>query len=118
MYRSLYSMVMARHKNPRHRTIITAAAVFLILVAVCRIVATYRATSVAWDEPCHIAAGLEWVAKHTYTLDPIHPPLSRTAIGLPLYLAGERFPSFSDAALRKHDYYEVGTKILYDSGHY
>jgi 4-amino-4-deoxy-L-arabinose transferase-like glycosyltransferase len=109
---------VSRDESPRHRTFATTAAVLLTLVALCRIVATYRVTSVAWDEPCHIAAGLEWIDKGTYTLDPIHPPLSRTAIGLPLYLAGERIPSFPDGTLRGHNYYEVGTKILYDSGHY
>jgi len=108
---------MIRNENPRYRKFTSGAAAVLILVAVLRIVATYKSTSVAWDEPCHIAAGLEWVDKHTYTLDPIHPPLSRTAIGLPLYLAGERIPSF-DGPLRKHDYYEVGGRILYDGGHY
>jgi hypothetical protein len=94
------------------------ATVLLILIALCRIVATYRITSVAWDEPVHIAAGVEWVDKGTYTLDPIHPPLSRTAIGLPLYLAGERVPNFPNGTLRGRNYYEVGTRILYDSGHY
>ena len=109
---------MASSKSPSQGTFITIGAVLLTLVAVCRIVATYRGTSVAWDEPCHIAAGLEWVQKHTYTLDPIHPPLSRTAIGLPLYFAGERIPILPDGPLRNHNYYEVGTRILYGGGHY
>ena len=95
-----------------------AVVVLLTLIAVGRIVLTYRVTSVAWDEPCHIAAGLEWIDRGTYTLDPIHPPLSRVAIGLPLYLAGARMPKFPDENLRHHDYYEVGTRILYDGGHY
>lgn len=90
----------------------------LTLIAIGRILLTYRVTSVAWDEPCHIAAGVEWIDKGTYTLDPIHPPLSRLAIGLPLYLAGARIPRFPDQNLRHHDYYEVGTRIIYDGGHY
>jgi Dolichyl-phosphate-mannose-protein mannosyltransferase len=105
-------------KIPRQSRLMATASILLTLVALCRIVATYRDTSVAWDEPCHIAAGLEWIDKHTYTLDPIHPPLSRTFIGLPLYLAGERIPNYPEGQLRNHDYCEVGTKILYDSGHY
>jgi 4-amino-4-deoxy-L-arabinose transferase-like glycosyltransferase len=109
---------MAGDETLRHRSFATTAAALLTLVALCRIVATYRVTSVAWDEPEHISAGLGWVDKVTYALEPIQPPLSRTAIGLPLYLAGERVPSFSDGTLRGHNYYEVGTKILYDSGHY
>jgi Dolichyl-phosphate-mannose-protein mannosyltransferase len=90
----------------------------LTFIAIGRILLTYRVTSVAWDEPCHIAAGVEWIDRGTYTLDPLHPPLSRLAIGLPLYLAGARIPQFPDQNLRHHDYYEVGTRILYDGGHY
>ncbi|HLX85017.1 MAG TPA: glycosyltransferase family 39 protein [Terriglobales bacterium] len=89
----------------------------LALIAVGRIISTYRVTSVAWDEPCHIAAGIEWLDKGTYNMDPIHPPLSRDAIGLPLYLAGERLPVFTDGR-GDHDYYDYGTRILYDGGHY
>lgn len=91
---------------------------FLILIAVCRIVSTYRATSQGFDEPCHVAAAIEFLDKHTYKLDPVHPPLSRIAIGLPLYLAGERFPHLQQNDPPHHDYNEVGNSVLYDSGHY
>jgi len=67
-------------------------AVLFALIAAVRIVSTYSQTAQAFDEICHVAAAIELLDHHTYTLDPVHPPLSRIAIGLPLYLAGERYP--------------------------
>src|SRR6266567_2951656 len=87
------------------------------LIAIVRIVSTYSLTSQAFDEPCHVAAGIELLDRHTYTLDPVHPPLARIAIGLPLYLAGERYPTLPPL---DHDitYNDVGNAVLYHSGHY
>jgi dolichyl-phosphate-mannose--protein O-mannosyl transferase len=89
----------------------------LALAAVGRIISSYSLTSQAFDEPCHIAAAIELLARHTYKLDPVHPPLARIAIGLPLYLAGERYPKLSlpDQEITYHD---VGNAVLSDSGHY
>ncbi|MGA7217668.1 MAG: glycosyltransferase family 39 protein [Candidatus Sulfotelmatobacter sp.] len=52
--------------------------------------------------------------KGAYTLDPVHPPLTRIFIGVPLYLAGARLPilPLSDA----HDACTVGNAILNRSG--
>jgi len=102
--------------NPRRVTL--AALALLLLVGVVRIVLASRNTSQGFDEPCHVAAGIEWLAKGTYQLDPVHPPLSRDAIGLPLYVAGERFPKFSSEDPRIHNYNDVGNSILYGDGHY
>src|SRR5258708_20006680 len=55
----------------------TAVALFLVLVAVGRIVSTYHAFSQAYDEPAHIACGMEWLDKGTFTLEPQPPPLPR-----------------------------------------
>ncbi len=89
----------------------------LALVAVVRIVSTYSLTSQAFDEPCHVAAAIELLDRHTYTLDPVHPPLARIAIGLPLYLAGERYPKLPPLD-HEITYNDVGNAVLYDSGHY
>jgi len=100
--------------NSRWPVVLTA---LLVLIAVARIISTYALTSQAFDEPCHVAAAIELLDRHTYTLDPVHPPLARIAIGLPLYLAGERYPKLPPT---DHDitYNDVGDAILYDSGHY
>ena len=89
----------------------------LALAAVGRIISSYSLPSQAFDEPCHIAAAIELLARHTYKLDPVHPPLARIAIGLPLYLAGERYPKLSlpDQEITYHD---VGNAVLSGSGHY
>ena len=91
---------------------------FLVLIAVTRILLTYKITAQGFDEPCHVAAAIELLDRGTYTLDPVHPPLSRIAIGIPLYLAGERFPNWLASDPRIRNYIEVGNSVLYDDGHY
>src|SRR6267154_1573698 len=95
-----------------------ALAALAILLAIARVTASYRHTSEAFDEPCHVSAGLELLDHHTYTLDPVHPPLSHLAIGLPLYLAGERYPRLTTEESAQPNYNVVGNHILYDDGHY
>lgn len=104
-----------RTLNSRWPVVLTA---LLVLIAVVRIVSTYSQTAQAFDEPCHVAAAIELLDRHTYTLDPVHPPLSRIAIGLPLYLAGERYPKLSPTPGHDITYNDIGDAILYDSGHY
>ena len=73
------------------------ATAVLSTIAIIRVIVTYSTTAQAFDEPCHVSAAIEWLDKHTYTLDPVHPPLSRIAIGLPLYLLGERYPHIPES---------------------
>jgi hypothetical protein len=79
---------------------------------------TYKVSAHGFDEPCHIAADIEYLDKGTYTLDPVHPPLSRIAIGVRLYLAGKRFPHWPTSDPRIRNYNDVGNSVLYDAGHY
>jgi 4-amino-4-deoxy-L-arabinose transferase-like glycosyltransferase len=97
-----------------------AIAVLLTLVAVLRVLSSYSHTAQAFDEPYHVAAAIELLDKGTYTLDPLHPPLERIAIGLPLYLAGERLPNISVSESDASTPYlcAVGNAILNDGGHY
>ena len=55
-----------------------------------RIIATYKVFSQFYDEPFHVACGMEWLEKGTYLYERQHPPLSRIAVALPLYLQGLR----------------------------
>jgi 4-amino-4-deoxy-L-arabinose transferase-like glycosyltransferase len=41
------------------------------------VVSLYNQLSHTYDEPAHVAAGLEWWMYHRYTLEPMHPPLAR-----------------------------------------
>ena len=65
-------------------------AVLVTLIAVVAIVSTYRVFNNMYDEPAHIAAGMEWLSRGTYTYEPQHPPLSRVAAAIGPYLSGER----------------------------
>jgi hypothetical protein len=100
------------------KSYVALATAFLILIAVARILLTYSVTAQGFDEPCHIAAAIEYLDKGTYTLDPVHPPLSRIAIGIPLYLAGKRFPHWPPSDPRLRNYNDVGNSVLFDDGHY
>lgn len=42
------------------------------------------------DESVHIASGMEWLERHTYYVEELHPPLARVLEALPLYLKGIR----------------------------
>jgi hypothetical protein len=105
--------------EPHHSRWPAVLAALLAVIGIVRIISSYSHTSQAFDEPCHVAAAIELLARHTYKLDPVHPPLARIAIGLPLYLAGERYPHLdpqnNDNSLTYNDY---GNAILYNSGHY
>jgi len=56
--------------------------IVLIAVAVARIAATYTVLNSTYDEPVHIACGMEWLQWGTYTCEPQHPPLARIAVAL------------------------------------
>jgi 4-amino-4-deoxy-L-arabinose transferase-like glycosyltransferase len=59
------------------------------VLALVRIVATYPVYSHTFDEPEHLAAGLEWWSGK-YTYDVHHPPLARAAIAFGPLLFGAR----------------------------
>lgn len=89
-----------------------------VLVAVARTVLTDQSIPQGFDEPCHIAAGIKWLDQHDYTLDALHPPLSRDAIAFPLYVYGERFPKIQPQDTGQSYCTEIGNAILSDGGHY
>ena len=95
-----------------------AISAMFVLIAAGRIVLTYAHTGQAFDEPCHVAAGMEFLDKGTYILDAVHPTLARLAIALPLYLAGERYPVLPVEDPGSGNYNVVGNHVLYDSGHF
>jgi 4-amino-4-deoxy-L-arabinose transferase-like glycosyltransferase len=80
-------------------------------IGVVRIVFTYDIFSQTWDEPAHIATGMEWLERGTYTLEPLHPPLARVAVALGPYLSGARLIS-------RQNMWEEGNQILYAHDRY
>jgi hypothetical protein len=94
-----------------------AGAVMLTVLASARIVATYPVFNHTFDEPVHIACGMEYLDKGTYTYEPQHPPLARMAAALGPFLSGIR----SQGVVNPSDPYsppKEGTAILYSGHHY
>jgi 4-amino-4-deoxy-L-arabinose transferase-like glycosyltransferase len=105
-------------RGPAQRALSIVAVSAFILVAVLRVILVDKSIPQGFDEPSHVAAGIELLDRHTYRLDPIHPPLSRVAIALPLYLLGERLPAFPANDPRAYSHIDLGNAILSDGGHY
>ena len=77
----------------------------------CRVVATYEVFSITFDEPAHIAAGMQLLDEDQYTYEPLHPPLARIAVALGPYLAGYRSQNGGDMWIE-------GRRLFYaKSGH-
>jgi len=88
-----------------------ALAVAAVLIGTLRIAATYPIFNHTIDEPAHIACGMEWLAKGSYTFEPQHPPLARVFSALGPFLVGDRSQGRSGM-------YNEGAAILYHDGKY
>jgi hypothetical protein len=86
-------------------------AIFIIGFGVMRIICTYHILNHTWDEPQHIACGMEWLDKGEYTLNPVHPPLARVAVALGPFIDGIRSPG-------KGHQHKDGLEIIYSGGSY
>jgi hypothetical protein len=67
-----------------------AIVALFLSAAVVRIVLTYEVFCQTWDEPVHIASGMEWLQQGTYRYEVLHPPLARVAVAIGPYLRGIR----------------------------
>ena len=64
-------------------------ALALIVLGACGLVAsTWHVFFATWDEPEHLAAGIELLDRGYYEYDTEHPPLGRVVLALGPYLAG------------------------------
>ncbi len=86
-------------------------ALILIGMAVVGVESSWTVLSATPDEPVHIASGMEWLDKGTYTYELQHPPLARVAVALGPYFEGLRSFSLPDP-------YDEGNGILYSTGNY
>jgi hypothetical protein len=94
--------------------LVTRLALAFIILAACLLAAsTWRVYSNTWDEPEHLAAGIELLDKGRYEYDTEHPPIVRAFMALGPYLAGAR--SFGTPP---PDGVQEGIDILYTGGHY
>jgi 4-amino-4-deoxy-L-arabinose transferase-like glycosyltransferase len=90
------------------RSLVLAAA--LIALAGMRIVSTYSQMSPTWDEPGHMACGLQYLAQHVYRYEAQHPPLARVMSALGPFLAGAR-----PLGIKNQD--QEGVAVMYHDGH-
>jgi hypothetical protein len=75
-----------------HLRACAASVVLAAVLGTSCIVATYSRLSHSWDEPTHVAAGLELLQYGRYTYQTENPPLSRVTIAVWPWLAGARVP--------------------------
>ena len=81
------------------RRLLPLAVALLLAASVGRIALTYRVLNQTWDEPAHIASGMEWLSRGTYTYEPLHPPLARVMVALGPYLDGLRSAGYESVWL-------------------
>ena len=80
-------------------------------IGCARIVSTYHVFSQTTDEPAHLATGMEWLERGTYTLEPLHPPLARVAVAIGPYLSGLRLTGHQNLWIE-------GNQLLLAQGRY
>ncbi|HEY8370740.1 MAG TPA: glycosyltransferase family 39 protein, partial [Thermodesulfobacteriota bacterium] len=83
----------------------------LVALAVARIVATYPVFNQTFDEPAHLAAGMEWLDRGRYAYEALHPPLARVAIAIGPRLSGVR-------STGEPNMWHEGNALLYAGGSY
>lgn len=84
-------------------------SIVLVAIATARIAASYGALSHTFDEPAHIACGMEWLDHGTYRYEPQHPPLARVMAAVLPWLSG----SHSEG---QKSMWDEGLAILFKSG--
>jgi hypothetical protein len=83
----------------------------LLAIGTARIVSTYRVFSQTFDEPAHIACGMQWLDRGVYLYEPQHPPLARVSAAIGPYLDGSR-------SVGRDTFLTEGNEILYGRGTY
>ena len=61
-----------------------------VLAGTFLITLQYRHDGQTYDEGAHLACGMEWLTRGTYTYETLHPPLGRAATAVLPALAGDR----------------------------
>ena len=88
-----------------------AVTALFVCLATVLVVSTYPVFNQMWDEPAHIAAGMEWLSRGRYTYEPQHPPLARVAAAIGPYLGGAR-------TIGQPKIFNEGRALLGEGAHY
>jgi hypothetical protein len=91
--------------------VVPGILVLVLILTAVRLAPTYKTFVGTYDEPFHIACGMEWLDKGQYTYHWEQPPLARVAVALGPYLAGLRSHSMENAT-------DDGNAILSSNGKY
>ena len=67
---------------------IRSGLIVLVLIASLLAASTWRIYGHTWDEPEHLAAGLELLDRGKYEYDTEHPPIARLFIALVILTVG------------------------------
>lgn len=104
-----------KHTTDSHARVVNlrVAAAILMVVACALVISTYKYFGHTWDEPEHIAAGMQLIDRGIYTYDIQHPPLARVMMAIGPYLAGAR--SFGEPGPSGE---QEGRDLLYRTGKY
>ncbi len=92
-----------------------AGVILLTALGIARIVSTYAVFNGTYDEPAHVACGMEWLQWGTAACELQHPPLARIAVALGPFLRGIRLAPQSGQTT---SFYEKGNAVLYSGGRY
>ena len=104
------SVVGPRRDPPRFDRWLWTALVLTVL-GLALLVAGYRTNSQTYDEGNHVEAGLEFLERGQFAVEPKHPPLTRVAVALGPYIAGVRLsPEWRD--LRPY-LWEEGDRVFF-----
>ncbi|HEY2807480.1 MAG TPA: hypothetical protein VGI91_01680 [Steroidobacteraceae bacterium] len=101
--------------NPGTRSARAArlALACIILLACLAAAGSWRIYSATWDEPEHLAAGIQLFDQGLYEYDTEHPPLGRLFLAAGPYIAGAR-----SYGTPPPDGTQEGKDILYGGDHY
>jgi Dolichyl-phosphate-mannose-protein mannosyltransferase len=76
-------------RSSAHAALAPYLALVVIIAGACLLAAgSWRVYSNTWDEPEHLAAGIELLDRGRYEYDTEHPPLGRALLALGPWLAG------------------------------
>lgn len=84
-------------QNPgQNRWLPWSVAALALTIATLLIAHTYSIFYQTFDEPAHIACGMEWLDRGTYFYEALHPPIARAATAVLPYLHGSRDLGIAD----------------------
>ncbi|HET9985984.1 MAG TPA: phospholipid carrier-dependent glycosyltransferase [Longimicrobiales bacterium] len=88
----------------------------VVLVSAGAIVGAMRRTSATFDEIAFMGTGARGYHLGRFDAIPDHPPLLQYFYGLPIYLAGPRFPADFGSAQHPGYRYAYSKRLLWESG--